>query len=941
MKFGVLRGTAGGRQVDFPLDLPALTVGSSDDNAVVIADASVAPRHARLVIESGQLLVQDLGSRWGTSIGGERLEPHTRHLVEPGAALRFGDVELLFFPPGGAAESQAGHAAETAARELVAAGGPPPVAPPPPVPASAAAPVPPTAVGGVPASSIRITVTPVAGPIAPGDSAFMEASVQNRGHVVDQLALSVLGLPPGWAAVSTASVALLPGAREDVSIRITPPRRSDAAAGDYEFTVVATSAEQGTQATASARLTVLPFEAAALSLQPQQARRDFRVVGRNDGNAPAAFALAAEDEAAALSYAFGAPALHIPPGEERLVALKVKAEKRRLFGRPETKPFKVVATGEDGHKALEASGQLDDRARLGSPNRMLGLVALLAIGAGLAAFLALRGDGEGNRAVIPVISPTPSPEATATATPTPGALDTIFACEPEPAAPAPAPAPPPGSVELFAQNDARWGREEYARAADPRDACGATIAQCGCAMTSLTNVMALFQLLVMPDGSQLTPKTVNDYFNLDATRVAGGWVSRGYAYNNVQWTAINELSNRIAEANPGTKRIAFVPAWGSGSPEEIRAELRQGRPVILQLFIRSASYTGPHFIMASGLEGDTILVKDPSHPGERTLDPYLSSIENSRLFKVVDPGEDNSAIVVTVPGDMRVQLTDSSGRVVGTLRGSTAEDAQKQAQVGIQGAMFTFQPAWRDPTCTERPPKDGAGTLQVYLPRPADGTYRIRAVNPTGGAASVAVHTYDPSGNGGVTTQEGDGSVDLTVTVDRPGNETPTPTPTATATSTPTATPTATSTATPTTTATDTPTPTPTATGTPTPTPTATPTPTITPTPTPTDTPTPTPTRGPSPPTGISLSCGGIAHYDSSQGGYQITIRCLADVVGEWDTVTWTLNGQRVTPKPPLEMNYREPGWVTEIPPYVVVFEACNQGACARSGAQSVSVTTQ
>ena len=125
-------------------------------------------------------------------------------------------------------------------------------------------------------------------------------------------------------------------------------------------------------------------------------------------------------------------------------------------------------------------------------------------------------------------------------------------------------------------------------------------------MTSLTNVLRVFDILKMPDGSDVTPQAVNDYFNRGAVRVSGGWASKGYYQNNVLWTSLNELSAEIARARPGTPQIAYIPSWGSGSQAELKAELAKGRPAILELFLRTPGYTGPHFIIASSLDGDRI-----------------------------------------------------------------------------------------------------------------------------------------------------------------------------------------------------------------------------------------------------------------------------------------------------------------------------------------------
>jgi hypothetical protein len=86
------------------------------------------------------------------------------------------------------------------------------------------------------------------------------------------------------------------------------------------------------------------------------------------------------------------------------------------------------------------------------------------------------------------------------------------------------------SAPLFAQVDPTWATNEYAHAKDPEfgpDWCGTTIEHCGCAMTSVATVMALFQDVNLPDGSALDPQTLNTWFNIKARKTAKGWVSQG------------------------------------------------------------------------------------------------------------------------------------------------------------------------------------------------------------------------------------------------------------------------------------------------------------------------------------------------------------------------------------------------------------------------------
>jgi len=220
----------------------------------------------------------------------------------------------------------------------------------------------------------------------------------------------------------------------------------------------------------------------------------------------------------------------------------------------------------------------------------------------------------------------------------------------------------------------------------------------------------------MPDGRQVTPQSVNEYFNRDAVRAGAGWQSRGYYHNGVNWFAVGELSAEIARTNPGTRRVVFVPRWGSGNEQEIRDEVSHGRPVILELYIRSATYTGPHFVTAVGLDGDRVVVKDPSYNEPRYLEGYLSFIQSSRLFRYADDGPAVEGTAVTVAANERIRIIDKDGSVIGAFEGDTPEEAIEKAKKEIPGAVITFQPAWRDATCSAQPSDDDGGLIEIFVP---------------------------------------------------------------------------------------------------------------------------------------------------------------------------------------------------------------------------------
>ncbi len=69
------------------------TVGRADSNAFQIVEGSVSGRHCEVRLRGAELQVRDLLSTNGTFIAGEKI---TEGIVQPGAILRLGDVELRY-----------------------------------------------------------------------------------------------------------------------------------------------------------------------------------------------------------------------------------------------------------------------------------------------------------------------------------------------------------------------------------------------------------------------------------------------------------------------------------------------------------------------------------------------------------------------------------------------------------------------------------------------------------------------------------------------------------------------------------------------------------------------------------------------------------------------------------------------------------------------------
>jgi hypothetical protein len=97
--------TADGSVLRFTLDKPALTLGRSDDNDLIVPDSvpeadTVSQHHARFWRDQDNLIVRDLNSRNGLTVHGR----HTNHnLLQDGDRLTFGAAEAVFRKPSGGA----------------------------------------------------------------------------------------------------------------------------------------------------------------------------------------------------------------------------------------------------------------------------------------------------------------------------------------------------------------------------------------------------------------------------------------------------------------------------------------------------------------------------------------------------------------------------------------------------------------------------------------------------------------------------------------------------------------------------------------------------------------------------------------------------------------------------------------------------------------------
>jgi DNA-binding winged helix-turn-helix (wHTH) protein len=91
-----------GREIALPEG--EITLGRADDVAALIDAASVSRRHARIRVREGRATLEDLGSKNGTFVGGERLLAPRE--LKDGDEIRLGHIPLTFRILGTAASTR-------------------------------------------------------------------------------------------------------------------------------------------------------------------------------------------------------------------------------------------------------------------------------------------------------------------------------------------------------------------------------------------------------------------------------------------------------------------------------------------------------------------------------------------------------------------------------------------------------------------------------------------------------------------------------------------------------------------------------------------------------------------------------------------------------------------------------------------------------------------
>lgn len=78
---------------EVPVGAGGVTIGRLPSNGVVVENPAVSGQHARVVVEGGQFMVQDLNSRNGTFVNNQ---PVSKHTLREGDVITIGKHALVF-----------------------------------------------------------------------------------------------------------------------------------------------------------------------------------------------------------------------------------------------------------------------------------------------------------------------------------------------------------------------------------------------------------------------------------------------------------------------------------------------------------------------------------------------------------------------------------------------------------------------------------------------------------------------------------------------------------------------------------------------------------------------------------------------------------------------------------------------------------------------------
>jgi eukaryotic-like serine/threonine-protein kinase len=364
-----------------PINAPSIIIGRDRECDIVLDDNRASRKHARIDFDGDSYSVTDLNSTNGTFLSGARLLPGVPEDWPVEKVLQVGECFLRIVPstqvsldlPGLRNTGPLGPAGGSGA---ASSGGTAPL------PTGTAAYVA-TPADSMVAARVSMNLGQSEVSVEAGQPVSVVISLFNQGTIVDHFRLQVEGIPASWIPAVAPLVQLMPGAQQQLTLTIQPPRSPQARAGSYPVNLRAVSQDNPNQLV-SARLTLVvrPYFQFATEIFPQRVRanRPARLTVKNIGNAAQNYQVDWTDRGDELVFEPNVVQLPVSEGQSAVVEFRAKPKQSAFIGGEKSYNFTTRITSPQGDTQTQ-SGELVSRALV--PTWLIPILATLCLCLGL------------------------------------------------------------------------------------------------------------------------------------------------------------------------------------------------------------------------------------------------------------------------------------------------------------------------------------------------------------------------------------------------------------------------------------------------------------------------------------------------------------------------------------------------------------------------------
>jgi hypothetical protein len=194
--------------------------------------------------------------------------------------------------------------------------------------------------------SVLATIEPTQLQVDAGNETSLVVRVRNRGTIVDQFDIKVVGPTGGWATVDPPSLRLFPDKEGEARVSFRPPRAPDPMADTYPFGIAVRAASDASASTVEeGHIAVAPFVQLTSEVVPQTSRGVFAgshdVTIHNVGNAVAEVTLKASDPDRLLNFEVMPERAGLKPGGSASLRVRAKPKSTFFMGGAKRVPFTI------------------------------------------------------------------------------------------------------------------------------------------------------------------------------------------------------------------------------------------------------------------------------------------------------------------------------------------------------------------------------------------------------------------------------------------------------------------------------------------------------------------------------------------------------------------------------------------------------------------------